>query len=250
MPSTLVLVRVQAKGGKFIGPDGGFSRVTLREATLGTVLAQGDAVGESGQLLPDFTPMATRQAIVTPTLGRENVLWLSAAPDQSTAGFTASLDITTPTLVEFTAEALMGGKPTGHIATQTMQITPGTDFTTEPGMVLVIPGLIVKVLSAAVAPDGKSVSVTAWVSMMCGCKIDPTLPWHPDEFTVTTTVIDPKGDPLPNMPVTLGYVTTSTFATGAQVPLPVSAGTYTITVTAVQQAEGNTGSASITIQVA
>ena len=41
MAATNVLVRVQAKGGKFLGPDAGYSRVTITDVGSGTVLARG-----------------------------------------------------------------------------------------------------------------------------------------------------------------------------------------------------------------
>ena len=79
--STPVLVRVQAKGGKFLGPDAGYSRVTLRDAASGTVLAQGIASGGSGNLLSTFYPSSTRQPVVTTqSTGAQSLLWLSAMP--------------------------------------------------------------------------------------------------------------------------------------------------------------------------
>lgn len=246
MQLTQILVRVQAKGGKFLGPDAGYAQVTLRNAATGAVLAEGLASGGSGTLAGSFSPAATRQCIVTPMWGTQNVLWLSATPDQPTAGLTATLELEAPTLVEFTAESLTDGAPNGHRVTQTMMVTPGADLSAEPGVVLVIPGLIVRVISAAVAADGASVTVTAWVSMMCGCKIDPTLPWLPSEFAVTATITDASGKVVAEAaPLTLESM--STFVTSA-IPLP-GPGTYTVVVDAVQAAECNTGSASAALTV-
>ena len=244
---TRVLVRVQAKGGKFLGPDAGYSQVTLRDAASGNVLAQGIASGGSGNLSGTFHPSATRQAIVTTqSTGAQSLLWLSAMPPTipPAAGFAATLDLDAPTLVQLTADALTGGKPNGHSVTETMWLTPSADLSAEPGVVLVIPGLIVNVLSATVA--GSSLSVTAWASMMCGCKIDPTLPWLPTEFAVTTSVADASGNPVAQ--ATLAFQTTSTFGTAQPISLP-GPGTYTLAVEAVQPAEGNVGSASTRITV-
>src|SRR5688572_23269531 len=83
---TRVLVRVQAKGGKFIGPDGGYALVTLREVVSGEILAQRIATGGSGNLSATFTPGATREVIVTPGASGDTVQWLSAPAGQSTAG--------------------------------------------------------------------------------------------------------------------------------------------------------------------
>ncbi|HET7234368.1 MAG TPA: hypothetical protein VFJ16_30420 [Longimicrobium sp.] len=247
MSSTPILVRVQAKGGKFLGPDAGYSQVTLRNAASGDVLAQGIASGGSGNLLEAFNPSATRQAVVTTqSTGAQSLLWLSAMPPTlpAAAGLRVSLDLAAPTLVQFTAESLTNDKPNGHSVTQTMWVTPGADLGAEPGVVLVIPGLIVNVLSTTV--EERSLNVTAWVTMMCGCKIDPTLPWLPTEFAVTATVTDAEGNPVAQAPLT--FDTTSTFTPAQPIALP-GAGTYTLAVSAVQPAEGNAGSASTTITV-
>lgn len=244
--STPILVRVQAKGGKFVGPDAGYAQVTLRDVKSGTVLAQGTASGGSGNLLETFIPSSTRQPVVTTqSTGAQSLLWLSAMPPTipPTAGFTATLELSAPTLVEFTAEALTNGTPNGHSVTETMWVTPGADLTAEPGMVLVIPGLIVK----DVKPSGSatSLSLTAWVAMMCGCKIDPTLPWLPTEFFVSATVTNSiTGEFVAQVP--LVYKSTSTFGTSQPITLP-GPGTYAVTVDAVQPAEGNVGSATIAV---
>lgn len=245
---TSVLVRVQAKGGKFLGPDAGYSQVTLKQADTGEVLAQGTASGGSGNLLAAFVPSATRAPVVTTQAsGAQSLLWLSAMPPTipPTAGFVAILDLDAPLLVSFTADALTDGAPNGHGVTETMWVTPGADLTAEPGMVLVIPGLIVKVLAATVS--GSELTVTAWVSMMCGCKIDPTLPWLPTEFAVTATVTDATGQQVAQ--TALAYQTTSTFGTSTPIALPSGSGTYTVTVTAVQPAEANVGSATTSVSV-
>lgn len=248
MASTNVLVRVQAKGGKFLGPDAGYSRVTLTDTGTGKVLAQGTAQGGSGTLAGAFIPAATRQQIVTPQYGTQTTLWLSATPGQPTAGLSATLELEAPTLVEFAAEALTDGQPNGRAVRQTMWLAPGADLSAEPGVVLVMPGLIVEILSPAAAQLGSPVlSVSAWVTMMCGCKIDPSLPWLPAEFAVAATVTRVEGDAFTTT-VPLAFQSTSTFAAAEPVVLP-GRGKYELVVNAVQAAEGNVGSASMTFTV-
>ncbi|HEX2076170.1 MAG TPA: hypothetical protein VHG08_00625 [Longimicrobium sp.] len=247
MASTDVLVRVQAKGGKFLGPDAGYSRVTLTDVGSGTVLAQGIAEGGSGTLSGGFDAGATRQQIVTPQYGTQTTLWLSATPGQPTAGFTASLELDAHTLVEFAAEALTDNQPNGQVVRQTMWLTPGANLTAEPGVVLVMPGLIVQVLAPATQTlPGRSLDVSARVTMMCGCQIDPTLPWLPSEFQVTATVSQIGGAFTTTVPLT--FQATSTFDTAAPIALP-GPGDYQLAVDAVQAAEGNVGSASMTFTV-
>lgn len=248
MQSTRVLVRVQAKGGKFIGPDGGYSLVTLRAVTSGQVLAQGVATGGSGQLSPMFTPGVSRAAIVTPQAAGDLVQWLSAPAGQGTAGLLAEVRIDEPTLVEFSAQALTNGIANGHSVAQQMWLTPGVHLDQEPGVVLVMPGLNVQILTpnVAAAPTA-SLSVTAWVAMMCGCKIDPALPWLPAQFSVSARVSGLDGSFDETVP--LAFQTTSTFGTAKPIELP-GAGNYALAVEAVQPAEGNVGSASAFFSVA
>jgi hypothetical protein len=240
---TRVLVRVQAKGGKFIGPDGGYSLVTLREVVSGEILAQRIATGGSGALSTDFTPGATREVIVTPADSGDTIQWLSAPAGQSTAGLLATMDLHRPTLVEFSATALSDGIPNGHVTKQQMWITPGVHLDQEPGVVLVIPGLSVQILTPGVAsPVAGSVSVTAWVAMMCGCKIADGSAWLPSEFQVYARIQAVGGELVEEVPLT--FQATSTFGTAAPITLPPGAGSYELVVNAVQAAEANVGSAS------
>lgn len=240
---TRVLVRVQAKGGKFIGPDGGYALVTLRDAVSGELLAQRLATGGSGELSTTFTRAATRDSVVTPGDEGDTVRWLSAPSGSGTAGLLATLDLHNPMLVEFSAQTLTNGIPNGHTATQRMWLTPGVHLDHEPGVVLLVPGLSVQILSPDVAnPPAGSLDVTAWVAMMCGCKIDPKLPWLPSEFHVHARVRSVGGDFVYEAP--LRFKSTSTFATERPIELPAGAGNYELVVNAVQPAEGNVGSAS------
>lgn len=245
---TRVLVRVQARGGKFIGPDGGYSLVTLREVVSGEILAQRIATGGSGQLSTTFTPGATRAVIVTPGPTGDTVSWLSAPAGQETAGLLATLDLHHPTLVEFSASAMSNGIPNGHVVRQQMWLTPGVHLDQEPGVVLVIPGLNVQILAPDVAsPPAGSLNVTAWVAMMCGCKIADASTWLPGEFSVYARVRAVGGEFTAEAP--LAYETTSTFATAEPIALPPGAASYELVVNAVQAAEGNVGSASTVFSV-
>lgn len=242
---TRVLVRVQAKGGKFIGPDGGYALVTLRDAVSGELLAQRLATGGSGALSATYTPGATGNAIATPDGdGGQTVQWLSAPADSGTAGLLATLDLHAPMLVEFSAQTLANGIPNGHGVTQRMWLAPGVHLDQEPGVVLLVPGLSVQVLAPGVAhPPTGPLQVTAWVAMMCGCKIDPSLPWVPSEFHVHARVRQVGGEFEDEVP--LVFTSTSTFENARPIQLPPGAGTYELIVNAVQPAAANAGSASL-----
>src|SRR5262245_31237221 len=135
--TTSILVRVQAKGGKFLADDIGGAEVTLRDAQTGRWLGGGRAGGSSsGNLLPAYAPTASTSGTVTPGLepnATPQVQWL--VPDASTSHFEATLDITRPTLLEVTAFGPLGGLQSAHRATLTQWIVPGQTVDQGPGFV-------------------------------------------------------------------------------------------------------------------
>lgn len=102
---TKIRVRVQAKGGKFLGNDIGGALVTIRDAQTGEIHASGVTSGDSGSVVDAYSRDASQRAIVTP--GRKPVIhWLLAA--DSTSRFDAALSLERPTLLEFSAIGAMG----------------------------------------------------------------------------------------------------------------------------------------------
>jgi len=243
--TTSLLVRVQALGGKFLGPDIGYSLVTIRDVLTGNVLAQGLAEGDSGQLVTSAAPPAgaTTGTIVTGSTFQ----WLvpTSGSPSPTAGLQADFDLDQPMLVEISADTLTNGMPNGHrVAAQTW-LVPGVDAVAEPGLVLTIPGLNVQILTPNVLqPASSPLKVEAWVTMMCGCKISDTTDWRTDEFTVTAMAIDAEGNCAASKAMTLQQ--TSVFC----VELTLPSGDYQLVVTAVQGATSNQGSASMFIATA
>ena len=53
---TRLTVRVQARGGKFLGDDIGGAVVTIRDAQTGELFATGTTAGGSGSLTPSSSP--------------------------------------------------------------------------------------------------------------------------------------------------------------------------------------------------
>lgn len=252
---TSVLVRVQARGGKFLGPDIGYSLVSVRDEVSGRLLAQGIAAGDSGQLCDAYAPGASLATIVTPPQPPHTprlIQWLSPTPPVSsmpqappatrspTAGLLATFDLAAPTPVRISATGLTDGAPNQHRTSARMWLWPGAQLTAEPGLVLEMPGLAVDLLAPAVGQAPTSpLTIQAWVTMMCGCKISPTLSWLPGEFTVTASVVPLAGGAPIETPLT--FQTTSVF--GATVDLPAP-GEYRLIVRALQPATANSGSAS------
>jgi len=244
---TSVLIRVQALGGKFLGPDIGYSLVTIRDAVTGEVLAQGVASGDSGVLTTNTAPSAPPAGATTNTvITGMSFQWLS--PDAGTAGFRTTLDLDVPLLVDISAAALINGLPSSeHVTSARMWLTPGVNFTADPGLVLVMPGLNVQFLTPNPAqPAASPLSVTAWVTMMCGCKISTTTDWPPSEFNVVLTVLDLAGNSIAQQ--TLELQQTSVYYNHQPIDLPANAD-YQLVITALQASTSNSGSASTYISL-
>jgi hypothetical protein len=239
---TSILIRVQARGGKFLGPDIGFSTVTVRNAQTGQVLASG-AAGTTGNDSGNLSLTAGHDASsgVVLTYPGPQVWYLTANPGK-TAFFQATFDIANPTLVEISAQTR------GIAASGTMWVEPGWQLNTEPGYIVTMPGLAVDIIAVKAANDAFAVS--AKVTMMCGCpindqKTDPKGPiqWPSSEFDVWAEL---RSGALVTRG-TLGLQETSIYS--GSVNRPPASGNYVLAVVAVQKGESNAGIATRPMQI-
>ena len=252
--STSVLIRVQARGGKFLGPNVEYAQVTVlrgNDIIFGPVLASGNSGTVDSQTGDPFVPSASRDVIAVQPMSSgppQGAYWLLPS-GSATAGVVATFPLVDPALLEFRATALYD--TSNPVTTSTMMwVYPGMQLTSEPGLLLSIPGLSVSVASSI---SGRAVNVTATVTMMCGCPITaPTWPpvqggsepyWPEPEFEVVAVLTPPSGAPMTQ---TMTFAKTNTFTTSFALPHP---GQSTIAVYAVQQAESNVGYAQETLTV-
>lgn len=168
---THVMVRAQALDAKFIGDHMGGVRVTLTDARTGAVLAKGLTKGGTGD---------------TPRIMKAPRVRGADLADPATAGYLATLDIKQPTLVRAEAEG-----PAGHLAaavkvSSSLWILPGRDVTGD-GWILTFPGLVIEPTTAPAA-DG-ALRITAKVSLMCGCPIEPGGVWDAKNYDVTAVLL-------------------------------------------------------------
>jgi len=252
MTSTSILVRVQARGGKFLGPDIGYSYVTVRNVASGRLLAQSVAAGDSGQLGTTLVPnVSTGVVLSSPTT--PNWLAPTSGTPSPTAGFLATFDLDAPALIEISAAGTPNGIPNQHTTSVRMWIWPGAQLTTEPGLVLELPGLNVQILTPNPAQpppvSSTSIAVTAWVTMMCGCKIIDGGAWPTGEFDVNAYLIAPGGTIASSCVMAIqtndGKQVASVF-TGS-LPYPATSGEYQLIVGAVQPATSNAGGSALVL---
>ena len=203
--NTSITVRVQARGGKFLGDDIGGSVVTIRDAMTGELFATGTTAGGAGTLSPSYAANASLSTIVTPGKARSTVQWLLAVDTNSrkttTSAFTATLLLDRPRLLAFEAFGPIGGLQSAHRVTATQWIVPGQNLSQPPGLVLVLPGLLVQVMSPAThtafppSTSPMALDIVANVAMMCGCPISnaPNNPWLPSDFDVSAQIREVGG---------------------------------------------------------
>lgn len=242
LPYTQVKVRVQARGGKFLGPAVQPPQLTVRNVNTGEVLIAAQPMNNaaSGTVVSQFSNEVSREVIVVqpggvyPTAGP---YWLEAPAGE--AELIAQLQLTEPSLLEFIATAF---QPSPVNASATMWVMPGMQLLADPGLVLTMQGLSVDVVATA---SNGTVTLTAHVAMMCGCPItqpmqssDPNGPepyWPSTEFSVTAQLRGNGGQSVYGFD--LDCTGTSTYSGTQQVP----SGTYEVWVVALQAAETNVG---------
>lgn len=219
---TNIMIRVQSKDAKFIGSSIGGAQIIVKDDLTGKILAEGITKGSTGD-----TPMIMEQPI---SRGK-------SITNEETAGFLARLDIQEPVFVTIEAIAPINKKQ-ARVRTSTQQwIIPGKDIGGD-GIVIEVPGFVVDILSPQtheIISNGKTVSITANVVLMCGCPVTSGGMWNADNYEVNamisapgieTRIIPLKTDKKP-----------STFSANAD----LGTGNFEIIVYAFDPATGNTG---------
>lgn len=241
---TAITVRVQARGGKFLGNDVGGAEVTLRDERTGVLLASGLALGDSGNLQATYAPRASPLTIVTP--GKPStVQWL--VPDAKTSRFRPQLDLDRPTLVTIEARGPLGGLQSQQTVRTAQWIVPGEDVDQGPGFVVELPGLVVQALQPAthlaLSAIPAEVPLAVNVTMMCGCPIAPGKPWLPADFDVRAVIRKVGGATLAEVPLAFQAPGPSLFSGSYRV---TKKGYYQADLHAIQKSTGNSGVASVT----
>lgn len=238
---TKILVRVQAKGGKYLGDDIGGSWVTIRNSQTGELLASGVTSGDAGSISDEYVSNASRRAIVTPEVPQQ-IHWVVANP--STSHFSAELVLDYPSMLEISVFGSKGGLQTAHNAVTTEWAVPGNDMVVD----VEIPGLLVQITEPAthlqLPGTGGTVPLKANVAMMCGCPINYGTLWIPSDFEVSAHIRNLVSGSIVVVP--LSFSTSGKpgiFEGSYNVTEP---GFYEATILAVQRSTGNTGAGQVT----
>ena len=264
--NTSITVRVQARGGKFLGDDIGGAVVTIRDPETGELFATGTTAGNSGSLSPTYAANASLSTIVTPTPtpGQPpTVQWLLATDTSSrkttTSALVANFFLDRPRLLKFAAFGPLGGLQSAHRVAVTEWIVPGQNLTQPPGLVLLIPGLLVQVMSPAThteygpgaSPPG-AMDIEANVAMMCGCPISNVAnnPWLRSDFDVSAQIREVGGPDVQRVKLDLNGP--PSLFTGTYIVPPNNTAApifYEAIITARQLSTGNVGTGTVTFFV-
>ncbi|WP_241759316.1 hypothetical protein [Pyxidicoccus parkwayensis] len=232
---TRLVVRARARDGKFVGTSMGGVRVVLRDAQSGQVLASGVTAGSTGN---------------TQTLMKQPQVRGAPLADESSAKFTATLDLAEPRLVTVEVSGPLAQRQALATSTTQLWLLPGKHVEGD-GLILELPGFVVDVLTPAaheflrLGGDKKlTVPLRANVTLMCGCPTEPKGLWDSSRYELQATVKH-NGKPLTQLSLKFAGKT-STFEGELSVQ---SQGAYEVTVTAYDPVTGNAGVDSTTFVV-
>jgi len=221
---TEIAIRVISLGGKFVGTSMGGAEVIIRDVHTGEVLAKGVTSGTTGDTKRIMAGGPRNQPVA----------------DAGAAAFLARIDLSEPRLLQAEVFGPLAQPQAAVRVTAQQWVLPGGHLTTGDGWLLELPGLVVDVLDPPshirTAQKAATMRLTANVTLMCGCPIEPGGTWDAARFDVKATVLR-EGKPGPG--ATLSYAgATSRFA--ADVSLQGS-GSYVVTVSATDRQTGATG---------
>jgi len=222
---TPVVIRVQAHDAKFIGSHVGEMNVVVEDANSGALLASGRISGGTGD---------------TDRLIKQRLLRGTRLADDMTAAYVAHLKLDQPTRIRVKVTGPLALAQSAQELTVTSWVVPGRPIEGD-GIVLNLPGLIVTPVSH-IARSGQ-LTLTAEVTLMCGCPITRDGPWNAADYEVRGLVSSAAGKPT-EIPLEFTGPTNRFSGTTAL----ATAGPHEVTIWAHNAKTGNTGVARFSIE--
>ena len=168
---TNIMVRAKAVDAKYIGTSVGGVKVIVEDAETGEILDQGWINGETG----------STQAIIKEPISRGQIM-----TDAKTAGFLATVDISSPRLLRFKLIGPYAYRQALQEASMTSWIIPGKDLIGN-GITLNLSGFIVDAWTRVL--ETGQVDIYTKASLLCGCPIYPDGPWDPKNYEATAIIM-------------------------------------------------------------
>lgn len=225
---TSVTVHAISQDAKFIGDSMGGVEVVLRDAKTGKELAKGITAGDTGD---------TNK--IMEAVGRSPMRTSPGAAHYST-----TLDISVPTLVRVELRGPLGRPLTMQSAMSDRWLVPGISAVAGNAWVVELPGLAIEMDGISTLTQGQATTLTAKVSLMCGCPIADGGLWDAADYQVVA-ILRQKGQPTERIPMFFS-VAPGQF-TGTM--LPNFSGKGELWIIARNKRTGNTGAASFPIRI-
>ncbi|HEY7883327.1 MAG TPA: hypothetical protein VIC08_00085 [Cellvibrionaceae bacterium] len=169
---THLKVLVRADDSKFIGSGVGGMNIRITRADSGELLAEGELSGATGD---------------TQALMQIGQVRGQSPATADAASFIAVLDLDSPTRIKVNVSGPRAVEQSQQEVSTTLWMVPGR-HRVDPGLVLHMPGLIVDLDEYKLTSP--SVSVTANVTMMCGCPITADGLWNSNDYDVVAQLFD------------------------------------------------------------
>ena len=168
---TSIMIRAKAVDAKYIGTSVGGVKAVVEDAETGEILDQGWIKGDTG----------STKSLITDPIVRGQVL-----TNETTAGFLAKVDISSPRLLRFKLIGPYGYRQSLQEATVTSWVIPGKDILGD-GITLNMSGFIVDAWTNVL--EGGHVEIFTKASLLCGCPISPNGPWDPRDYEATAILM-------------------------------------------------------------
>lgn len=222
--TTDVTVRVLSKDAKFMGTGMGGVRISFNDADSGELLAEGIIEGKTGD---------------TDKIMNEPRVRGRALSTEGSASFTATLDLAVPTKVQVTVEGPLSNPDSANRVTSTQWVIPGKHVTGGDGWLLEIPGFSITARASVDVPASSEpavITITADVTMMCGCPIEPDGLWDANGYEVAAILTDDAGK---STTIPMSYAGKTSLFSGSSTL--IGEGPFEALVYAYDSANGNTG---------
>jgi hypothetical protein len=227
---TTITVRVKSKDAKFVGTSMGGVLITIEDVDTGKLLAKGTTTGTTGNTSTIMKTPITRGMPIS---------------DEKSSRFITTIDIDEPTLIEVTAYGPLAQRQSANKVSATQWVIPGKHITGGDAWMMELPGFVVDILSppthSIYNDTPKTITVTANVTMMCGCPITPGGLWDFNKYEIKA-LIKKNGKQTGELSLQYG-------AKASQFTTPITieeTGVYELIVYAYDPANGNTGLDKVT----
>lgn len=239
MSTINVTVRCLAYGGKFIGSGMGFAQVLITDTASGTRLAAGTANVVPPNISGDGSGIVR-------DIMNQPYLWGTPVNPETAAAFHTAIPVDKPKQVTVSAAVVSTLGATLGSVSFVRWVFPGVDMTGKKAFQAVIEGLAASLPATQPLRHGLPQTITANVTMMCGCKIENVI-WPGDDFEVWAT-INPGAPAAQVVPMTYAVPSATTPpSTFTGTWTPPMAGSYPVSICAIQRSNGNTAFATGTI---